>query len=154
MNNQSFSTTILVDQMPKEVFDAINNVRGWWSEEIEGSTDRLQEEFTYHYRDVHYCKMKLIEVIPEKKVVWLVTYNYFNFVKDKTEWMGTQVSFEISKKDNKTLVRFTHSGLVPEMECFEVCSNAWSKYFQQSLFNLITRGKGQPNLKESQAETT
>jgi len=47
MNNQSFTTTISVDQTPKEAFDAINNARGWWSEEIEGSTDKLGGEFTY-----------------------------------------------------------------------------------------------------------
>jgi len=89
--------------------------------------------------------MKLIEVIPGKKVVWLVTDNYFNFTKDKSEWKGTKISFDISKKDNKTQLRFTHLGLVPEYECFDICSNAWGQYIQHSLRNLITIGKGQPN---------
>lgn len=62
-----FTTTIKVDQTPKQVFDAVNNVRGWWSQEIEGSTDKLNSEFKYHYRDVHICKMKIVEFIPEKK---------------------------------------------------------------------------------------
>jgi Activator of Hsp90 ATPase homolog 1-like protein len=148
MTITDFTTTILVDQGPKEAFDAINNVRGWWSEEIEGGTAILNDEFRYHYQDVHHCRMKLIEVIPDKKVVWLVLDNYFNFVKDQGEWKDTKVIFEITKKDNKTQIRFTHQGLVPDHECFDICSNAWSKYISQSLFSLITIGKGQPNPKE------
>ena len=145
MNNQNFITTLLVDQTPEEVFNAINYVRGWWSAEIEGGTEKLNDEFTYHYEDIHRCKMKLIEVIPGKKVVWLVTDNYFNFTKDKSEWKGTKISFDISKKDNKTQLRFTHLGLVPEYECFDICSNAWGQYIQHSLRSLITTDKGQPN---------
>jgi uncharacterized protein YndB with AHSA1/START domain len=147
MTTSDFTTTLLVDQTPKEVFRAINNVRGWWSEEIEGSTDKLNDEFTYQYKDVHHCRMKLIEIVPEKKVAWLVLDNYFNFTKDKSEWNGTKINFEISKQNNKTQIRFTHLGLVPQYECFDICSNAWSKYIQQSLLSLITTGKGQPNLK-------
>ena len=145
MTTSDFTTTLLVDQTPQEAFHAINNVRGWWSEEIEGSTDKLNDEFTYHYQDVHRCKMKLIEVIPGKKVVWLVVDNYFNFTKDKSEWKGTKISFDISKKKNKTQLHFTHVGLVPEYECFDICSNAWGQYIHDSLRNLITTGKGQPN---------
>ncbi|MNK12615.1 hypothetical protein D3C87_306840 [compost metagenome] len=145
MNTPDFTTTILVDQSPREAFDAINNVRGWWSEEIEGHTEKLNDEFDYHYQDVHRCKMRLIEVIPEKKVVWLVLDNFFKFTEDKSEWIGTKVIFEIDKKDNKTQIRFTHQGLVPDYECFDICVNAWTTYVQQSLFNLITKGKGEPN---------
>jgi len=60
MEKTDFTTTLLVEQSPTEAFNAINNVRGWWSEEIEGITDKLNEEFTYHYEDVHRCKIKLI----------------------------------------------------------------------------------------------
>jgi hypothetical protein len=101
MKTSDFTITVLIDQTPKEAFDAINNVRGWWSEEIEGGTSKLNDEFTYHYKDIHRCKMKLIEVTLNKKVVWLVTDNYFNFTKDKSEWKGTKIIFEISKKDKK-----------------------------------------------------
>jgi hypothetical protein len=145
MNTSDFTTTLLVDQTPEEAFHAINHVRGWWSEEIEGSTDRLHDEFNYHFEDLHRCQLKLIEVIPDKKVVWFVEDNYFKFAKDESEWIGTKISFEISKKDNKTQIRFTHLGLVPEYECFDVCSNGWTHYIQESLRSLITTGIGQPN---------
>jgi uncharacterized protein YndB with AHSA1/START domain len=149
MSESDFTTTILVDQSPEEVFNAVNNPRGWWSEEIEDGTDKLNDEFTYHYKDVHQCKMKLIEVIPGKKVVWPVTDNYFNFTKDKSEWKGTKIIFEISEKDNKTQLRFTHAGLVPQYECYDICSNAWTDYLHNSLMKLITTGKGKPNPKEN-----
>lgn len=145
MPSKDFTTTILVDQILEKAFEAINNVRGWWSEDIEGSTDKLNSEFTYQYKDIHYCKIEIVELIPDKKVVWFVKYNYFNFPKDKTEWTNTRICFDISTLDNKTQIRFTHIGLVPEFECFDLCSTAWTGYINGSLRNLITTGKGQPN---------
>ena len=145
MTTPDFTATLLVDQTPKQVFDAINNVRGWWSEEIEGGTNKLNDEFKYHYEDVHRCKMKIIELVPNEKVVWHVLDNYFKFTKDKNEWKDTKIIFEISQQDNKTQLRFTHLGLVPQYECYEICSDAWTNYIQNSLRNLITTGKGQPN---------
>lgn len=143
-----FNTTIVVDQSPKEVFNAINNVRGWWSANIEGGTEKLNDEFSYKYKDVHHCKMKLTEVIPDKKVVWLVTDNYFNFITDQSEWKGTKLIFEISKKDDQTQLHFTHEGLTPAYECYQICFDAWTDYIQNSLRKLITTGKGKPNPKE------
>jgi hypothetical protein len=148
MTTTDFTTTITVDQTPAVAFNAINNVRGWWSEEIEGTTDKLNGEFAYHYKDVHRCRMKLIEFVPARKVVWLVMDNYFNFIADQREWKGTKVSFEIAKKDNKTEIRFTHIGLVPEYECYAICRDAWTNYINNSLRDLIITGRGQPNPKE------
>ncbi len=148
MTPSDFTKTILVDQNPEAAFNAINNVRGWWSEEIEGGTEKLNDEFTYHFKDIHRCKMKLIEVIPDKKVVWLVLDNYFKFTNDKSEWTGNKIIFEITEKDNKTQLQFTQVGLVPAYECYDICQNAWSNYINNSLRSLITTGKGQPNSKE------
>ncbi|HEV7783165.1 MAG TPA: SRPBCC domain-containing protein [Chitinophagaceae bacterium] len=148
MNTKDFTTTLLVDQAPQEVFDAVNNPRGWWSEEIDGPTAKLNDEFNYHYEDVHRCKIKLTEVIPGKKVAWKVLENYFKFTKDKTEWTGTTIVFEITEQDNKTQLRMTHVGLGPDYECFEICRDSWSNYIQNSLRGLITTGKGRPNGKD------
>ncbi len=148
MKSKDYTTTFTVDQTPEEAFQAIKNVRGWWSQEIEGRTDKVGDEFTYHYQDVHRCKMRLVETIPYKKVVWLVVDNYFNFTEDKREWKDTKIIFEISKKRDKSEIRFTHLGLVPQYECFNVCSNAWGSYINGSLRSLIATGKGKPNQKE------
>jgi uncharacterized protein YndB with AHSA1/START domain len=150
MNNRNFTTTFAVDQPAEVVFKAINNVRGWWSEEIEGETDELGE-FEYRYRDVHRCTIKITELVPGKRVVWHVVDNYFDFVQDKSEWKDTDIVFEIAKKGDKTEVRFTHLGLIPAYECYGVCSQAWSTYIGGSLRSLITTGKGKPNQKEDLA---
>jgi predicted phosphohydrolase len=149
MKEQDLTVTILVDKTAKEAFDAITNVRGWWSEEVNGGTEKLNDEFTYKFRDLHRCTMTLTEVTPNQKVVWLVLDNYFSFTEDQTEWKNTKVIFEISEQGDKTQVRFTHQGLVPQHECYEVCSNAWTGYITGSLYNLITTGKGEPNPKEN-----
>jgi hypothetical protein len=145
MATTDFTTTLVVDQTPKEVFQAVNNVRGWWSEEIEGSSEKLNDVFNYHYEDLHRCQMKLIEVVPDKKVVWLVVENYFSFTEDEKEWKDTKVVFEISEVNNKTQLRLTHFGLVPEYECYDICKDGWTNYIHKSLFKLITTGKGFPN---------
>ncbi len=147
MSSVDFTCSLLTDKTAEEAFAAINNVRGWWSEEIEGPTGQLNDEFTYHYEDLHYCQLKIITCIPGKKVAWLVKYNYFKFTKDKSEWTGTKIWFEIAERNNKTEIRFTHQGLAPEYECYEICSNAWSHYILQSLRDLISTGKGRPNSK-------
>jgi hypothetical protein len=143
-----YTTAFMVDQTPKEAFAAINDVRGWWSGNIEGSTDKLGAEWTYRYEDVHYSKQKITELVPGKKVVWRVLDSYLNFIEDKKEWNGSKITFEIAKKGDKTEVRFTHVGLVPEHECYGACSNAWGSYINGSLRGLIAKGKGQPNPKE------
>jgi len=148
-DQHDFTTSIQVDQTPQEAFDAINHVRDWWPGEIEGSTKKLNDEFIYRYKKIHYSKQKLVEVIPGKKVVWLVTDSRLNFVENKSEWTGTKIIFEISQKNNRTEVRFTHEGLVPQYECFDSCSNAWSDIIRNGLRSLITTGKGHASLEKT-----
>jgi hypothetical protein len=145
-NNKSFTTSLLVDQTPHEVFEAMTNVRGWWSEHIEGGTTEQGDVFVFKVEGVHYSKQELVEVIPDQKVVWLVTEADMTFLKDRSEWVGTRVVFEISTEADKTKLTFTHEGLVPEVECYMACMPAWTEYVQHSLYQLITTGTGDPNL--------
>jgi hypothetical protein len=138
--NQDFTTTFTVDQSSEDAFAAINNVRSWWSGEIEGSTDELGDEFTYRYEDLHYSKQRIAEFIPSEKVVWLVVDARLNFVEDKREWTGTTITFDVAKKGDHTEVQFTHARLVPENECFTACSSAWNYYINGSLRSSIAGG--------------
>jgi len=69
MSNRNYTTAFTVDQTPEEAFAAINNVRGWWSGDIEGATERLGDEFTYRYEDVHRSRQKITESVSGRKVV-------------------------------------------------------------------------------------
>ena len=152
MSGQSFTTTFTVDQSPAEVMAGIANVRGWWGAGIEGASAKLGDEFTYRYEDLHQSTQRLVELVPDKKIVWLVTDAYLSFAKDKHEWQGTRLVFEIARKNDRTEVRFTHEGLVPTFECFGACSNAWGGYVGGSLKSLIASGRGQPNAPAKSAQ--
>jgi uncharacterized protein YndB with AHSA1/START domain len=145
---QSFSTSFLVNQSPMEVFNAVTNVRGWWSGEIKGKTEKAGDVFSYRYQDLHRTTQRIVESVPGERVVWQIEAAYLSFTDDKEEWKGTKVVFEITPKGRKTELRFTHEGLVPKFECFEACSEGWGFYIDTSLKNLIVTGKGDPNEKE------
>jgi uncharacterized protein YndB with AHSA1/START domain len=143
MDNHNFTTTIVVEQSPSEVFKAINNPRAWWSASIEGHPDKLNEHWNYHFGDNHRSKIKTIEMVPDKKVVWLIEENYFKDAKDQSEWVGNKITFEISKQGDKTQLVFTQIGLVPTYDCYKSCDWAWTGFVHKSLQSLIVSGEGQ-----------
>jgi Activator of Hsp90 ATPase homolog 1-like protein len=145
MSDQSYAAHFIVSQTPEEVFAAVNNVRGWWSGEIEGDTGKLGAEFTYRVPDVHYCRMKVTDLVRDQRVVWRVLDSDIDYSTVKTEWNNTEVRFDISEKDGQTEVRFTHMGLVPDYECYDSCSYAWGMYLNESLRKLIATGEPQPS---------
>jgi hypothetical protein len=147
MKAQDFQITITVDATIHDAFKSINQVTKWWTENLEGSSHKLNDEFTVFFGDVHVSKQKVVEFIPDRRVVWLVTESRLNFIEDKQEWNDTQIIFDLEEGGGKTQIRFTHAGLVPAIECFNDCSSAWSEYIQGSLRSLVNTGKGQPTRK-------
>jgi hypothetical protein len=143
--NQDFTVSITVDQTPEEAFHAINDVRGWWSGDIEGPTAELGGEFSYRYKDLHYSKQKVTELVPGERVVWQIVDSRLRFVPNEREWDGTRVVFDIARRGDQTEIRFTHAGLVPADACFGDCSRAWTSYIRGSLRRLITAGRGNPD---------
>ena len=139
---ENFTMTLIVDQSPREVFNAVLNVRGWWhgfySEEIIGEMRNENDEFTFRAGDgAHFTRQKLVNVIADKRVEWLVTESALTFIEDEGEWEGTRLVFEISQKAGKTQLVFTHHGLTPEVECYDACSGAWTMYLREKLLSLI-----------------
>jgi uncharacterized protein YndB with AHSA1/START domain len=75
MGNKNFTATIEVAKSPEEVFTCLtHDVAKWWGgKDFEGSSEKLNDEFVIHHPHAHYSKQKLIEIIPSKRIVWLVT---------------------------------------------------------------------------------
>jgi hypothetical protein len=135
MTNQNFQYSFTTSKNTSEVFSHLINPKNWWiglfGETIEGKNESTNEEFTFRAgNDVHYSNQKLIELVTDKKIVWLVTESNLSFLKNINEWSGTKICFNIEKIDNKTKITFTHYGLIPQIECYVGCSNAWTQYLQ------------------------
>ena len=146
MQENNFHLRFRFDQSPMEVYNAINDVQGWWSQDFTGASNNTGDEFAVRFADMHYSKHRLTEMLPGRKINWLVTDSRLSFLRDKTEWNGTQNLFEISEGDGKTILDFHHIGLQPSLECFGSCSKGWTHYLQNSLVGFIKEGKGKPNL--------
>ena len=144
MKNQDFSTAVLVEQTPAEVYDIILNVRAWWSglfdESFDGCTDKVGDEFrSLAGGGVHYTKQRLVELVPNEKIAWLVTEANLSFVEKADEWKGTKIRFEISRKSDKTKIVFTHLGLVQGVQCYDSCASAWTQYIHERLLKALSK---------------
>ena len=142
MTNQSYTATIEVANSPHDVFNHIPEVPNWWTKDFEGTSTKTGDEFVICHPGQHYSKQRVIEVIPGKKVVWLVTDSELNWLeKNKHEWTNTKMVFEITSQGDKTILHFTHEGLVPEKECYERCTQGWDMVIKDWLYRFITSGK-------------
>ena len=143
MERQNYQSSIAANFTPAEAFDAISHVNGWWVKDFEGSAEKVNDVFTVHFGET-FVTFKVTEGVFGKKIAWLVTDCYLPWLKDKTEWNGTTVLFEISTLGDETQVTMTHIGLVPATECYAGCQAGWNKFFKGSLFKLLTEHDGVP----------
>jgi uncharacterized protein YndB with AHSA1/START domain len=156
-HTEHLTATTSVDHTPDEVFAAITDVRGWWSENLIGATAALHDEFVFtddaEYAGqaarsgdgIRFARFRLTEVVPGKRMVWQVVDSYLSFVEDHDEWTGTRVVFVVTAGPDGTTVDFTHEGLsAAGSECFEACSRGWTFYITESLPRLIATGTGRP----------
>jgi len=148
MNDASFRTTLSVEAAPDDAFAAINDVRGWWSQDVDGSTDTVGAVFAFRGnhegRNVHRAQIEVTELVPGERVAWRVLDNWMGFIDDQSEWTGTRIVFEISPTAGGSEIRFSHLGLVPAYECYDVCFDAWTHFLRDSLRALIATGHGEP----------
>jgi len=148
MDKPSFTAGFTIKATPEAVYAAAANPRAWWSEDIVGRADTVGATFDYHYRDIHRCRIRVTEAVPGKRLVWHVLENDFNFIADKTEWVGTDIVFEMSRDGDQTRLAFTHVGLTSDDACFEACEQGWNNYINLSLRQLLATGRGSPNAGE------
>lgn len=138
-----YTSTITVNASPRQAYDAINDVAGWWGR-ITGTTTSVGDEFVYVVPGLHYSGFHVTELEPGARIAWLVTGSYLDFIEEKQEWNGTTVEFDIRATEDGSTIVFTHRGLVPSVECYGVCTDAWGMFVRSSLKSFIETGTGMP----------
>ena len=142
---KNYNCTFQVDQPAAHVYESICDVADWWTTHITGQSHKINDTFTITFGET-VLHFKIVEGVPYQKITWLVTDSYIHWLNDKSEWTNTKLIFEIQEmKEGTCKVSITHSGLVPEVECFENCKKGWDFYAGVSLRKLITEGKGLPD---------
>lgn len=149
MTGQDYSASITANITVQEAAERIKRVADWWTASFTGASGKLGDAFTARLGET-FVEFAVVELVPEKRIVWRVTDCNLHFIKDKKEWKDTRVVFDISSDSAATTVTMTHAGLVPEAECFENCRTGWNFYFTESLRKLLTENQGIPDGRRSQ----
>jgi hypothetical protein len=143
-NQTDYQATFLVHVNAKEAFDGICHVSAWWTKNFRGSAKKQGDIFSVHFGETS-ASYEIVEMVPDKKILWLVTDCNLHWLKDKKEWKGTHILWEINPVKGETEIHMTHIGLRPGIECFEDCTIGWNHYVKESLFRLLNEGRGVPD---------
>lgn len=144
MKKQEYHSSITASVTPQEAFEKISYVSEWWAKDFEGKSEEPNDVFTVRFQNGDMYKVKVSEIIPNKKITWEVIDSYQGWHNDHTEWIGTTIVWEVFSQKDSLEVKMTHVGLVPEFECFDQCSRGWDYLMQKSLLKLLNEGKGLP----------
>jgi len=139
--NKHFHQSITTDVSIEEAFEKIRSPHQWWTVHFKGKSKRLNDTFTLRFGENKF-RFKVVEMVPDQKLVWLTIHSFMPWLKDRSEWTGTKIVFEFSKTKNRTKIDLTHIGLVPVIECYGVCKVGWNQYFGESIPALLSKGTG------------
>jgi hypothetical protein len=144
METKDYNTQIIVNADISKAMEAIGRVSDWWGRDFTGQAQNLGDEFTIRFNKT-FSTFKIAEKIENNKVVWTVLDSHLDWLKDQKEWNGTQVEWTLWNEENQTKIQMIHCGIVSEVECFDNCTKGWNYYIKESLYNLISSGKGMPD---------
>jgi len=136
--NSGFSAKISADEAIKK----ISKVPEWWGITFAGNAEKQNDKFTVKMTGDSFFDFTVAELIPGKRVVWLVTDCHMPWYSDKTEWTNTKLIFDLRENNGVTEVKFKHEGLTPNVECYADCESGWTHWITKSLFSYLTTGKG------------
>jgi len=119
----------------------INGLSNWWTDEVEGEEKVGGKiKFTFRTRQkeiMGQMSMEVMELNPDKHVRW-------RCIEGPPEWIGTNVTFDLSLQDGQTILIFGHRNWNEEVEFKAHCSMKWA-IFLLSLREYVESGKGKPS---------
>ena len=143
MNN--YQKNVTVNKSVSEIYTAITqHIQDWWSNDLAGAAERPGDRFTIAFGKTQKT-FEILEAVPDERVVWKCVKAYINMASltNKAEWEGTKMIWEVNPKKTGATLHFSHEGLTPDFECYNVCEAGWDT-FLASLQSYINTGKGMP----------
>lgn len=142
MDMNDFNASISAKISAEEAIKKISHVSDWWGITFSGNAEKQNDKFTVKMGGDSFFDFSVAELIPGKKVVWVVNDCNMPWYSDKTEWKNTKLIFDLHENKGETTLRFTHEGLTPDVECWKDCEPGWTHWIKTSLFSYLTTGKG------------
>lgn len=127
-----------------KVYKALSTIEGlanWWTAEVEGD-EQIRGTIEFIFRsetgDIKgKMTMEVQQLNPEKNVQW-------RCIEGPAEWIGTDISFELSDQDDQTIIIFGHRNWREAVEFTAHCSMKWA-VFLLSLREYVETAKGKPS---------
>jgi hypothetical protein len=142
MEKNDFNTSISADITAEEAIRKINKVPEWWGINFSGSAEKQNDKFVVKMGGDSFFNFNVTELIPGKRVVWLITDCNMPWYTNKKEWADTKLIFDVMENNGVTTLHFMHEGLTPDVECWKDCEPGWTHWIKTSLFSYFTTGKG------------
>ena len=143
-----YQQSLVVEANHADVYAALTTprgLRGWWTQDCDVATEAGG---TIHFRfGRNHKDMRIERLEPGREVRWLCTGAHIAAaqIKRKDEWVGTQLVFRLTPEgEGRTRIDFEHVGLVPDLECYDLCRNGW-RYYLGSLQQFVETGRGTPH---------
>ena len=124
-----------------KAFSSIEGLANWWTSETSGdSSVKGKIEFVFRTLTGEVVGKMIFEVLaltPDKNARW-------QCVEGPPDWIGTELTFDISYQDNQTILLFGHRKWAEASESMAHCSMKWAT-FMLSLREYVETGKGKPS---------
>ena len=142
MSKSDFNCGISAKISTSEAIKKISNVPEWWGITFAGSAEKQDDKFEVKMGGDSFFNFTVAELIPGKRVVWLVKDCNMPWYSNKKEWANTKLIFDLQENNSETELNFTHEGLTPDVECYKDCKPGWMHWIKTSLLSYFTTGKG------------
>jgi methyltransferase-like protein len=141
MQNENYTTANYTSEIefakyPNDVFNHLIDLSKWWPEEFVGESIKLNSEFIFKTGEGHYSKNKVVEFVPNKKIVWLAIESQRE--SDNFDWTGTKFIFELIPKGDDTILKFTYDGVILKSDLdrlVQICDMTLKEFFYNFIIN-------------------
>src|SRR5260370_31948360 len=144
MTAESYTRNIEIAASPAKVICALTmEIHKWWTTSADDASV-IGKSATFRFGK-SYQTMLIKDLVPERRVVWdCVEHVHANkALSVQDEWVGTRLIWKIEPASPGSRVTFVHQGLIPQLECYEICERGWDHY-ARSLKSYLETGTGDP----------